>query len=101
MQEPEETLFPHAIEHNVGVVIMSATRAEKLLGEEDTPDLAQFYRYVLGHPAVSLSVMGLRSVENFQHVARALSQRVDLRPEERAALEAYGGRVRTEKELFG
>jgi aryl-alcohol dehydrogenase-like predicted oxidoreductase len=101
MQEPEETLFPHAIEHNVGVNIMSATRAEKLLGEGDTPGLQQFYRYVLGHPAVSLSVMGLRSVEKFQRVARALSERVELLSGEREALEAYGARVRATRDLFG
>jgi len=101
MQEPEEVLFPHAVEHDVGVIIMSATRMEKLLGQEDTPDLEQFYRYVLGHPAVSLSVMGLRSVENFERVARALAERVELLPGEREALEAYGARVRAEKDLFG
>jgi aryl-alcohol dehydrogenase-like predicted oxidoreductase len=101
MQEPEEFLFPHAVKHDVGVIIMSATRMEKLLGQEDTPDLEQFYRYVLGHPAVSLSVMGLRSVENFRRVARALAERVELAPGEREALEAYGARVRAEKDLFG
>jgi aryl-alcohol dehydrogenase-like predicted oxidoreductase len=100
MPEPEEAIFPHAVEHNVGVVIMSATRMEKLLGEEDTPDLEQFYRYVLGHPAVHLSIMGLRSVENFQRVARALSERAELLPGERDSLEAYGARVRATKELF-
>jgi aryl-alcohol dehydrogenase-like predicted oxidoreductase len=101
MQEPEESIFPHAIEHKVGVNIMSATRMEKLLGQEDTPPLEQFYRYVLGHPAVSLSVMGLRSVESFERVARALSERVELLPGEREALEAYGARVRAHKDLFG
>jgi hypothetical protein len=101
MQEPEEAVFPHAVEHDVGVVIMSATRTEKLLGQEDTPGLAQFYRYVLGHPAVSLSVIGLRSVEDFERVARALSERAELLPGEREALEAYGARVRAEKDLFG
>lgn len=101
MQEPEAAVFPQAVEHDVGVVIMSATRTEKLLGREDTPDLEQFYRYVLGHPAVDLSVMGLRSVENFERVARALSERVELLPGEREVLEAYGARVRAEKDLFG
>jgi len=100
MPEPEQHVFPHAVEHDVGVVIMSATRMEKLLGQEDTPPLEQFYRYVLGHPAVSLSIMGLRSVEAFGGVARALSERVELGPGEREALEAYGARVRAAKELF-
>lgn len=100
MKEPEKDLFPHAIKHEVGVIIMSATRAEKLLDEVEAPDTAQFYRYVLGHPAVSLSVMGLRDVENFRHVARALAERVDLLPGEREQLEQYGARLRAEKELF-
>jgi len=100
MREPEKAVFPHAVEHNVGVVIMSATRMEKLLGREDTPDLEQFYRYVLGHPAVNMSIMGLRSVENFERVARALSERAALRPGEREMLEEYGARVRAEKDLF-
>jgi hypothetical protein len=56
---------------------------------------------VLGHPAVSLSVMGLRSVDDFERVARALSERAELLPGEREALEAYGARVRAEKDLFG
>jgi len=100
MKEPEEVLFPHAVEHEVGVIIMSATRAEKLLGEKETPAIEQFYRYVLGHPAVSLSVMGLRDVETFERVARALSERIDLLPGEREQLEAYGARLRAQKELF-
>jgi hypothetical protein len=45
-------------------------------------------------------VMGLRNVENFQRVARALSERMELLPGEREALEAYGARVRAEKDLF-
>ena len=58
----------------MGVVIMSATRMTKLLDAEDKPPLEDFYRYVLGHPAVSLSVMGLRSVEDFERVARRLER---------------------------
>jgi aryl-alcohol dehydrogenase-like predicted oxidoreductase len=100
MQEPEEVLFPYAVEHNVGVIIMSATRAEKLLEEEDAPTIEDLYRYVLGHPAVSLSVMGLRDVEAFQRVALALSERADLLPGDRERLEAYGARLRAAKDLF-
>jgi aryl-alcohol dehydrogenase-like predicted oxidoreductase len=101
MPEPEEAVFPHAIEHNVGVVIMSATRMEKLLGQEDTPALEQFYRYVLEHPAVNLSLMGLRSVDTYRRVARALSERAELLPGERKTMQAYGARVRAAKDLFG
>jgi hypothetical protein len=45
--------------------------------------------------------MGLRSVESFDRVARALSERAELLTGEREALEAYGARVRGEKDLFG
>jgi aryl-alcohol dehydrogenase-like predicted oxidoreductase len=100
MKEPEETVFREAQKHHMGVVIMSATRMTKLLDAEDRPPLEDFYRYVLGHPAVSLSVMGLRSVEDFQSVARALSERVDLEPGGRERMEAFGAKMRAEKDLF-
>jgi aryl-alcohol dehydrogenase-like predicted oxidoreductase len=106
MSEPNEALFPQAVAHDMGVVIMSATRTEKLLqaenvpaGEtvppgEKVPPLEDFYRYVLSHPAVSLSIMGLRDVATFERVARALSERATLDPEELQRMEAYGARVR-------
>jgi aryl-alcohol dehydrogenase-like predicted oxidoreductase len=100
MQEPEENVFVQAQKHNTGVVIMSATRMTKLLDAEDKPSLEDFYRYVLGHPAVSLSVMGLRSVEDFQGVAQALSERVDLEPGGRERMEAFGARMRADRDLF-
>jgi aryl-alcohol dehydrogenase-like predicted oxidoreductase len=99
MQEPEELLFPETVAQEIGVVIMSATRATKLLQAEDVPPLEDFYRYVLGHPAVSLSVMGLRSVESFERVARALAERATLDPEERQQLERYGARLRATEAL--
>jgi aryl-alcohol dehydrogenase-like predicted oxidoreductase len=100
MPEPNEALFPQAVAHNMGVVIMSATRTEKLLQAENVPagetvpPLEDFYRYVLSHPAVSLSIMGLRDVTSFERVARALSERATLEPEELEQMEAYGERVR-------
>jgi aryl-alcohol dehydrogenase-like predicted oxidoreductase len=100
MPEPNEALFPQAVAHNMGVVIMSATRTEKLLQMENVPDgktvppLEDFYRYVLSHPAVSLSIMGLRDVVSFERVARALSERATLEPEELEQMEAYGARLR-------
>ncbi|HUT19369.1 MAG TPA: aldo/keto reductase, partial [Anaerolineae bacterium] len=99
MQEPEELLFPHAVAHNTGVVIMNATRTDKLLGGPDAPPIAGFYRYVLGHPAVSVVLRGLRGVERFEHVARALAERETLTPEERRQLEAYGAKVRAAGKL--
>jgi aryl-alcohol dehydrogenase-like predicted oxidoreductase len=100
MQEPEELLFPEAAAQNMGVVIMSATRAGKLLESSDVPPLDSFYRYVLNHPAVSLAIMGLRDPEQFQRMAQALAERATLEPEERQQLEAYGAQMRTAVDLF-
>jgi len=100
MPEPNEALFPQAVAHNMGVVIMSATSTEKLLqadkvpAGQEIPPVEDFYRYVLSHPAVSLSVMGLRDVASFARVARALSERATLEPEELRRMEAYGALVR-------
>jgi len=99
MQEPKELLFPHAVAHNTGVVIMNATRTDKLLDGPDAPAIADLYRYVLGHPAVSVVLRGLRSVERFEHVARALAEREALTPEERRQLEAYGAEMRAAGKL--
>jgi len=102
MREPEEVLFPHALAHNVGVVIMQATRMEKLRDPGDAspersaglaltpPPLGDYYRYVLGHPAVSVVLRGMRNVEEFGQVAAALSERETLAEAERRQLEAYG-----------
>ena len=94
MKEPEETLFPQTIAQKTGVVIMSATRADKLLSADNVPAAEDFYRYVLSHPAVNLTLMGLRDVDRFRRVARALEERATLSPEERQKLEAYGARMR-------
>ena len=94
MKEPEETLFPQTIAQKTGVVIMSATRADKLLSADNVPAAEDFYRYVLSHPAVNLTLMGLRDVDRFRRVARALEQQTTLSPEERQELEAYGARMR-------
>jgi aryl-alcohol dehydrogenase-like predicted oxidoreductase len=94
MREPEELLFPQAAAQQTGVVIMNATRTDKLLSADDVPAPEDFYRYVLGHPAVNVTLMGLRNLERFQRVARALAERVALTPEERQDLEAYGARLR-------
>jgi aryl-alcohol dehydrogenase-like predicted oxidoreductase len=94
MREPEEVLFPQAAAQNTGVVIMNATRTDKLLSANDDPPPEAFYRYVLGHPAVSLTIMGLRDLERLQRVAKALAERSTLRADERLQLEAYGARLR-------
>jgi len=81
------------------VVIMNATRNDKLLNADDAPAAEDFYRYVLGHPAVSLTVVGLRNLERFQRVARALAERATLEAKERQRLEAYGAQMRTAGKL--
>jgi aryl-alcohol dehydrogenase-like predicted oxidoreductase len=93
MKEPEEALFPEATAQNTGVVIMNATRTDKLLNPDDVPPAESFYRYVLGHPAVNVTLMGLRDPDRFQRVARALADRATLEPEERAQLETYGAQL--------
>lgn len=94
MKEPEETVFPAAQASNTGVVIMNASRNEKLLNGPDAPAPEQFYRYVLSHDAVHTTVMGLRSVDLFARVASGLSERETITPQERAELEAYGAKQR-------
>jgi predicted aldo/keto reductase-like oxidoreductase len=58
MPEPEELVFPQAVQHDVGVVIMRTTGTDKLLEGADAPPPETFYRYVLQHPAVSVALMG-------------------------------------------
>ena len=99
LREAETTVFPQAMAHGTGVVIMNATRNDKLFAPEGNPAPEMFYRYVLSHAAVHLTVMGLRNVALFQRVARALAQRAMLTPEERQELEAYGARLRAEGKL--
>ena len=95
MKEPEELVFPEAAAQETGVVIMNATRNDKLLSDDEkAPATEDFYRYVLSHPAVSLTIMGLRDLPRFQRVARALSERATLEPGEREPLETYGARMR-------
>ncbi len=94
MKEPEEILFPQAVAQNTGVVIMNATRTDKLLSADDVPPPEDFCRYVLRHPAVGVVLMGLRNVERFQRVARALAGRAALEPGAQQRLEAYGAQMR-------
>lgn len=99
MKEAETTVFPEAARQNTGVVIMNASRNDKLFGGESAPAEADFYRYVLSHPDVDLTIMGLRNLDRFRRIARELSQRATLSPEERRELEAYGARLRAEGKL--
>ncbi|MBC7235919.1 MAG: aldo/keto reductase [Chloroflexi bacterium] len=102
-KEPETTVFPAAMRHNTGVVIMNASRNDKLFGEkagvENAPDPVDFYRYVLSHEAVDVTIVGLRNVELFERIAAGLAERETLSPEERAALEEYGARLRATGKL--
>jgi len=99
MKEPEETVFPEAQTHNTGVIIMNASRNDKLFDGPGAPPPEQFYRYVLSHSAVNVTVMGLRDVERFGQIASALSERVTITPQEKVELEAYGSRMRAAGKL--
>ena len=99
MKEPERTVFPEAHKHNTGVVIMNASRNDKLFDGEGAPAEEQFYRYVLSHESVGLTIMGLRNVPRFSRIAAALSDRHTLTPEEKAELESYGARMRADGKL--
>jgi len=99
MKEPEELVFPHAQEHDVGVVIMSAGRNDRLFAAEDSPPPEAFYRYVLSHPAVHVALLGLRDIDLFRRVAAALSESDRLLEKERLALEEYGAALRAEGKL--
>lgn len=99
MKEPEGTVFPQARIHNTGVVIMNASRNDKLFGGPNAPPPEQFYRYVLSNDAVHLTVMGLRNVNLFLRIASALSERAVLTPQEKADIEAYGSRMRASGKL--
>ena len=94
MKEPEEALFPQAVAQNTGVVIMNATRTDRLFSPDDVPPPEDFYRYVLRHPAVDVVLMGLRDVERFRRVARALAERAALEAGAQQRLEAYGAQMR-------
>ncbi|HHX43225.1 MAG TPA: aldo/keto reductase [Chloroflexi bacterium] len=88
-REAEDTVFAQAMAQGAGVVIMNATRNDKLFGP-DAPPAADFYRYVLSHEAVDVTIIGLRDVDLFRQMALALAWRDTLSPAERDALEAYG-----------
>jgi aryl-alcohol dehydrogenase-like predicted oxidoreductase len=99
MKEPEETVFPQARIHNTGVVIMNASRNDKLFNSPDAPPDEQFYRYVLSHDVVHLTVMGLRDVARFDRIAAALSERAILTDQERVDIETYGAQMRASGKL--
>ncbi len=99
MKEPEETVFPEAVAHRAGVVIMNASRNDKLFGGPGAPPEEDFYRYVLSHGAVHLTIMGLRNVDRFRRIAPALSERVALTPDQKAVLERYGAQMRADGRL--
>jgi len=92
-REAETSVFPQALAHDTGVIIMNATRNDKLFGPK-APPAADFYRYVLSHESVDVTLIGLRDVDLFRQVALALAWRDTLSAEERAALEAYAARQR-------
>ena len=99
MKEPEDTVFPAAHAHGIGVVIMNAGRNDKLFLEPGAPALEKFYRYVLNNPSVHLTIMGLRDVPRFVSVARAVSERDSATDEECRELEQHGAKMRAAGKL--
>lgn len=98
-RQAEERLFPAALARNVGVIIMNATRQTKLLDAPDAPPAEAFYRYVLSHPAVCVTLYGLRDPDFIRRMAAALAERDTLRDDEKPPLEAYGARLEAEGKL--
>jgi len=94
MKEPETTVFPAADAHDTGGVIMNATRNDRLFSESGKPSPEQFYRYVLSHESVDVTIAGLRNVDLFCQMASKLSERDELAPEEMTEMEAYGREMR-------
>jgi aryl-alcohol dehydrogenase-like predicted oxidoreductase len=90
---PEDTVLPEALARNMGVIIMNATRNDKLLNDPEALPPEQFYRYVLSQEAVHITIIGLRNVERFCQVASALSQQDTLTTEEKIQVEAYGEKM--------
>jgi len=99
MKEPEETVFLEARTHNTGVVIMNASRNDKLFRGQGAPPPEQFYRYVLSSDVVHLTVMGLRDMALFLRIASALSERAILTQQEKADIESYGSLMRASGKL--
>ena len=99
MKEPEETVLPEAQAQNSGVIIMNASRNDKLLRGAEAPSPEQFYRYVLSHESVDVTIMGLRNVDVFCQIASRLSERATLTSQEKAEMETYGHQMRTSGKL--
>jgi aryl-alcohol dehydrogenase-like predicted oxidoreductase len=99
MKEPETTIFPEAHVNNMGVVTMNASRNDKLFSGTGAPSPEQFYRYVLSHEAVHVTVMGLRDVNLFSQIASALSERDRLTYQEIVDIEIYGAQMRASGKL--
>jgi aryl-alcohol dehydrogenase-like predicted oxidoreductase len=99
LREPELALFPEAKAKNMGVIIMNASRNEKLFSGPNAPAPEQFYRYVLNHEAVHITIMGLKNVDLFCKIASALSERVTLTSQEKSELETYGAQMRASGKL--
>ncbi len=93
MKIPEKTVFRAAAKHDTGVVIMNASRNDRLYDAPDAPAAEEFYRYVLSHKSVNTTIMGLRDIERFHRVAAALSDQETLTSEAKTGLETYGRRM--------
>ena len=97
LRQAESTVFEAAKRHNTGVVIMNASArggaaesVANLSTAEGSPAEELFYRYVLSHPQVSASVMGMRDIDRFRTVVVALSEKDTLTAEEKTVMEEHG-----------
>lgn len=99
MREAEELVFPEAQRCHTGVVIMNASRNDKLFDGLNAPPEADFYRYVLGHPAVHATLVGLRDINRFRRIAAALATNCTLPEASRRVLESYGAWMRASGKL--
>ena len=98
-KEPESSVFPAATAHGAGVVIMNATRNDRLFGGTDAPPGPDYYRYVLSHEAVHVTIMGLRNLDLFCQVAAALGDDDAITPQMHCRLERYGAGLRSAGKL--
>jgi predicted aldo/keto reductase-like oxidoreductase len=103
----EEDVFPITSRRNMPVVAFTCLRWGALL--QPTPDdppgfvpppAADWYRFTLSHPAVSVALMAPRCGEELRQNLSLLDGWQALTPEQHAALAAHGQRVRRHAGAF-
>ena len=96
----EKDVFPVTTEHNISVVAFTCLRWGALL--ESTPDdphrfrvpaAADWYRFVLCHPAVTVALMAPNGIGEFRQNLKLLDDWRGCSSDEYASLKAHGDRV--------